>query len=215
MYLLRDGTLATPITGFHRWDGSEVSRNCGRLLYSRDGGKTWADDVVCAEFPGDSVSCYEQRMAETEDGTLVVTLWCEDFVTGERLNNHVTFSTDGGRSFSAPVDTGVHGQATGIVALGGNRVMTLHAVRRDTDEPGIYAAIADVTGGEWHLLSCERIWAPSMPVVRAKYAAEIFAFLKFGQPGGILMPDGKVLMSHWVCEDGVYKTVATLIDTEA
>ena len=214
MYVLKDGTLATPITGFHRWDGSAVSRSCGRLLYSKDGGRTWADDVICAEFPEDKISCYEQRMAETDDGTLVVTLWCENFETGERLNNHVTISTDGGRSFSAPIDTGVHGQAAGIVPLGGSLVMTLHAVRRDTDEPGIYAAIADVAGGEWRLISCERIWAPATPVVRSKFTAEIFAFLKFGQPGGILLPDGRVLMSHWMCEDGVYKTVATLIEVE-
>ena len=214
MYVLKDGTLATPITGFPRWDGSSAGRNCGRLLYSRDGGKTWADDVVCAEFPGDTVSCYEQRMAETEDGTLVVTLWCESFATGERLNNFVTVSTDGGRSFSAPQDTGVRGQATGIVSLGGNKVMTLHAVRRDTDRPGIYACVAEIVDGVFTPISTELVWEPSTPFVKSKFTAEIFAFLKFGQPGGILLPDGKVLMTYWVAEEGVYKTACTLIDLE-
>ena len=39
--------------------------------------------------------------------------------------------------------------------------------------------------------------------------AEIFSFLKFGQPSAIKLSDGTFLMCHWVCEDGVYKTIAT------
>ena len=41
--------------------------------------------------------------------------------------------------------------------------------------------------------------------------AEIFSFLKFGQPGAILLSDGDVLMSHWYADQGQYKTVATRI----
>ena len=39
--------------------------------------------------------------------------------TGERLNNHITVSTDNGKTFSAPIDTGVRGQASSIIAIGG------------------------------------------------------------------------------------------------
>ena len=41
--------------------------------------------------------------------------------------------------------------------------------------------------------------------------AEIFSFIKFGQPGAILLSDGDVLMSHWFADAGEYKTVATRI----
>jgi hypothetical protein len=41
--------------------------------------------------------------------------------------------------------------------------------------------------------------------------AEIFSFLKFGQPGAILLADGDVMMSHWYAEQGQYRTVATRI----
>ena len=37
--------------------------------------------------------------------------------------------------------------------------------------------------------------------------AEIFGFLKFGQPSAIKLDNGNILMTHWKCEDGIYKTV--------
>ncbi len=207
--LLRDGSWATPITGFTDWEGNAISRNCGRLLRSYDKGQTWNDDTVCMEFPGDMVTCYEQRMCQLADGTLVVIGWNEDMGTGLRLNNHVTFSRDNGRTFSAPVDTGIGGQASSLLALEDNRVLSLHAVRRDSDAPGIYACLADVRDGAWNTLALERVWAPKVPVTRDSKMAEIFSFLKFGQPGLIRLKNGDFLMSHWICEEGCYKTCCT------
>jgi len=208
LYVLRDGSWATPIAGFPAWDGSQVSKNCGRLLRSYDQGKTWNDDTVCMEFPGNTVVCYEQRLCQLADGTLVVVAWNEDVATGARLHNHITLSTDGGRTFSAPIDTGIMGQTTGILALEGSKVLTLHTLRRDTDAPGVYACVADVSGGSWKLLRKERIWAPEVPVVQNAKMAEIFAFMKFGQPSAVQLPDGSLLMTLWVCQEGCYKTLA-------
>jgi len=47
--------------------------------------------------------------------------------------------------------------------------------------------------------------------VKNTKVAEIFSFLKFGQPSAIRLADGDILMSHWFCEDGMYKTCATRI----
>lgn len=207
--VLQDGSWVTPITGFPKWDGTMTARNCGRLLRSDDQGKTWNDDAVCMEFPGDGVTCYEQRVCQLENGNIVVIGWNEEISTGKRLNNHITISRDNGKTFSVPIDTGIHGQASCIMHLGGNRVLTLHAVRRDTDEPGIYACVADLSDGTWNPICVKRVWAPAVPMVKNTKMAEIFSFLKFGQPGCILLKDGDVLMSHWICEEGSYKTIAT------
>ena len=207
--VLRDGSWATPITGFAKWDGTMSARNCGRLLRSYDGGKTWNDDTVCMEFPGDTVTCFEQRMCQLEDGTLVVIGWNEDTVTGERLPNHITFSYDNGKTFTAPVSTGIGGQASSIMALEGTKVLTIHSIRRDSDRPGVYACIADVAGGKWELLEQHILWEPETPIVGDKKAIAIFAFVKFGQPSAIRLPDGDFLMTHWYYQDGLYKTCAT------
>lgn len=209
--VLQDGSWAAPITGFAKWDGTEAGRNCGRLLRTYDEGKTWNDDVVCTAFPGDTVTCFEQRMCQLEDSTLIVISWNEDLKTGQRYPNHLAFSHNNGKSFSAPVPTGILGQTASVLALDGTRVLTLHAVRRDTDRPGIYACIADVSGDHWKLLEKLCVWEPNVPMVKNTKAAEVFAFLKFGQPGAIRLSDGDVLMSHWLYEDGMYKTCATRI----
>jgi len=207
--VLHDGSWATPITGFAKWDGTMTSRNCGRLLRSYDEGKTWNDDTICMAFPGDTVTCFEQRMCQLEDGTLIVIGWNEDLKTGQRLPNHITFSFDNGKTFTDPVSTGIGGQASFIMALEGTKVLTLHAIRRDTDRPGIYACIADTAGGKWQLLEQQLLWEPSVPMVGDKKMAAIFAFLKFGQPSAIRLADGDYLMTHWFCSDGLYKTCAT------
>ena len=103
------------------------------------------------------------------------------------------------------------GQASSVCAIGGERLLALHAIRRDTDRPGIYGYIVDLSDGEWKIIDTAVLWEPKMPVLRDEKMAEIFSFLKFGQPGAILLPDGDVMMSHWYAEDGRYKTVATRI----
>ena len=206
IYVLKDGSWATPITGFPDWNGNMTGKRCGRLLRSYDEGKTWNDDTVCMEFPGNTVLCYEQRLCQLANGDLVVIGWNENAETGERLNNHITVSTDNGKTFSAPIDTGVRGQASSIIAIGGQRVLSMHAVRKDTEEVGIYACIAEVKDGAWKKERCERVWAPNAPMRRVKGMAEIFSMLKFGQPGALLLSEGRALVFFWMCEEGVYKT---------
>ena len=209
LYELKDGTLATPVAPFARWDGSQPGRICGRMLRSTDGGKSFTGDVICMAFPGDSIMCGEQRMAQTDSGKLVIIGWNEDVSTGRRLMNHYTYSVDG-IVFSEPRDTGVSGQASGICAVGRERVLALHAVRRDTDRPGIYGYIADTTGGRWKKESEPvLIWEPETPIKRNENVAELFAFLKFGQPSAVRLKNGRILMTHWAQENGQGRSYVT------
>ena len=210
--VLQDGSIATPITGFPDWNGVRNQRNCGRLLRSYDGGKTFDDSVICTQFEGDKITCYEQRMCQTKNGTIAVISWNENFETGERLNNHITISTDNGKTFSKPINTGIFGQASSIIGLDGDRVMTIHAVRRDTKEPGIYVAFANISGGKFKLESYERVWAPDTPVTRDMQMADIFAFMKFGQPSGVITCDNKFYLTHWECKNGQYRTLLNVFE---
>ena len=209
MLFLQDGTWITPITGFPDWQGSMTGRMCGRALCSRDGGKTFDDSAVCMDFGDRPVTCYEQRMCQLDSGTLVCIGWNEDTVSGTLLHNHVTLSHDGGKTWSAPIDTGVGGQASSLCALGGERLLALHAVRKNTDRPGVYGYVVDLSEGTWKVVDEALLWEPTSPLLKNTKMAEIFAFLKFGQPSAIRLSDGDLLMTHWFEEGGQYKTVVT------
>ena len=212
--VLSDGAWVTPITGFPRWDGTMTGRLCGRLLRSENQGTTWQDDAICMDFGETPVTCYEQRLCQLASGTMVCIGWNENTATGARLPNHYTFSTDNGHSWSAPASTGVTGQASSVCALGGERLLALHAVRRDTDRPGIYGCIVDFSGKTWNIVEQGLLWEPDVPMRKDRSMAEIFSFLKFGQPGALLLRDGSVLMSFWFAQEGQYRTVAARLELE-
>lgn len=209
--VLNDGSLITPITGFPDWEGKLTGKLCGRALRSEDGGVTWNDESICMDFGTDAITCYEQRMCQLSSGTVVCIGWNENTDTGERLPNHFTYSQDNGKTWSEPVSTGILGQASCVCALEGEKLLALHAVRRDTDRPGIYGCIVDFSQKTWNIVEQELLWEPAVPVTKDTKMAEIFSFLKFGQPGAILLRDGDILMSHWYAQEGQYKTVATRI----
>lgn len=209
--VLKDGSWITPITGFPDWDGVMHGDMCGRALVSKDEGKTWNDDAVCMSFPNNEVTCYEQRMCQLDSGTIICIGWNENVNTGERLHNHYTVSYDNGKTWSSPISTGILGQASSVCALGGEKFLALHALRRDTDRPGVYGYVIDFTDKTWNIVDSALIWEPKTPIQKDTKMAEIFSFLKFGQPGAILLDDGDVLMSHWYAQEGQYKTVATRI----
>lgn len=209
LYALQDGSWATPITGMPDWGGAMHGPSEGRLLRSYDQGRTWQDTAVCMAFPGRQVTCYEQRMCQLASGTLIVIGWNEDLVTGARLKNHFTASFDGGHSFTPAMPTGVQGQASSVYALSGERLLALHAVRRDTERPGIYAFVVDFSGRTWKIVDEALLWQPDRPVCRNKSMADIFAFLKFGQPSAIRLHSGGLAMIHWVEMQGQYKVLLT------
>lgn len=210
--VLSDGTWVTPVTGFPRWDGVMTGDVCGRLLRSEDQGKTWQDDAVCMSFGPDPVTCYEQRLCQLESGTLVCIGWNENMATGQRLANHITYSKDGGKTWSQPISTGVLGQASSVCAIGGERILALHAIRRDTDRPGIYGCIVDFSNQTWEIQETALLWEPIIPMVKDTAMAEIFSFLKFGQPGAIRLPDGSIMMTFWYAQNGQYRTAAAKIE---
>jgi len=211
--VLKNGDWITPITGFPDWNGNKRGKTCGRVLVSKDGGKSWNDDSVCMDFNKD-VTCYEQRLCQLDSGTLVCIGWNEDISTGKSLTNHFTYSEDNGKTWSSPISTGIMGQASSVCALGGEKFLALHAVRKDTDKPGIYAYVIDFKNRSWDVVDHEIIWEPKVPIIKDSKMADVFAFLKFGQPGAIKLSDGSILISHWYADNGQYKIIATNIQLE-
>ncbi len=198
---LGSGAWVSPIANFLDWQGDAREALQGRLLRSDDEGRTWSDQATTLRFPGGRTAVWEQRLCEYEKGRLCVVAWVEDLKTGKAKNNHVALSADDGHSFMDPLDTGINGQATGIVSLGGGLVMTLHAMRKGTEQPGLMAVTADLGGQSWKELGRELIWRA--PAYRPNVALPgVFSAVRFGQPSAVSMGAGKYLVSFWREEDG-------------
>ena len=210
--VLHNGDWVTPITSFMTWEGVRLEPSCGRLLRSNDRGKTWSDDVVCMDM-GENITAFEQRVCQLEkSGAIVNIAWCEDTVTEQAYNNQYMISYDNGKSFKGPFDTGIFGQASSVCAIGGDRLLALHAMRKGTDRPGIYAYVVNLENGKWDIEAESVIWEPTTPLVKDTTMAAIFAYLKFGQPGAIKLSDGSILTTHWMIDNGQGKTIAMKLE---
>jgi len=204
---LDNGDLISVIAPFPKWDGSFTGQVCSRLIRSSDLGKTWNDDTIVMSL-GDSVTMYEQRLTVLKKSkAIVVIAWNEDMVTGERFNNHYAISYDNGYTFSGPFDTGIHAQSSSVCAIGGDKLISFHAVRRDTDRPHVLATVVNLESGRWVTEHSEIIWEPATPIMRDSKMAEIFNMLKFGQPGGVLLSDGSIIFTQWIIEQNQGQTM--------
>lgn len=210
---LASGDIISPVTCFPPWDSSIAPVYEGHTIMSGDGGLKWREGPVCMSFGGRKITCYEQRLCQLSSGAIVVIAWNENTESGERLQNHYTVSTDGGAHFSDPAPTGIMGQAASVCALGGDRLLSLNAVRRDTDRPGIYGYLVDLSRGSFDIVSGGLLWEPEI-MKRSAHMADIFAYLKFGQPSAIRLSDGSIIMTFWHEDMGQYKCFTAEIELD-
>ena len=107
------------------------------------------------------------------------------------------------KTFSAPVNTGIMGQASSVTALGGEKFIAVISRRRDTDAPGVYGYVVDFSEKTWKVEKEAKLWGPEI-MTRAAGMAEIFAFLKFGQPSLYRAKNGKNYLCFWYAKEGQY-----------
>lgn len=196
---LRSGTILAAGQLFPLWDGTHPSGYAGGLLRSEDMGKTWDDRALFFADALGTFSPSEPRMCEMQDGRVLILFWTTDHAAGKNLPNHVVVSRDDGRSWSAPIDTGIPAQASNLVCLGGDTLLTIHCHREG--ETGLYVRTVDFTDDRWRVLDELEIWgnAPSSKV--ASYA-DMAKQLRFGQPSLLLLDNDEILATHWAVEDG-------------
>ena len=200
--LTRSGSILTGGSLFPMWDGSHPTGFVGVLLRSGDGGRTWDDSGRFFRDPNGRYMPSEPRFCEMQEGRLVSLVWTTDHAGGKNITNHVTVSHDDGAAWSDPIDTGVWGQASNLIHLGGDTLLTIHSHRDGSvGEVGLFVRIVDLAGDRWRIVEECKIWgnAPSADI--GSYA-EMAKRLKFGQPSLLSVENGVVLATHWAVEDG-------------
>jgi sialidase-1 len=199
---LRSGDLVAVAAPLKMPDGSNPSGQLGILLRSRDHGKSWSDDEVFFRSPEGDITPYESRVCEMQDGRLAAVAWAYDTSSGRHHPNHVVVSPDNGSTWSVPINTGHWGQASNLLWLGGDFLLTIHAHRGE--DPGIFVRVVDFSGDRWKPLEEMAIYGSGSPpqTNSGQKMFEMFASLKFGQPSLLKLPDGEILAVHWAVEEG-------------
>jgi hypothetical protein len=94
-----------------QWDLAAV------MKFSSDGGRTWPRHVKHAWDPSQRLIFGDARPRVMRDDSLLSFYWTFDSKTGLMRNIHAARSTDMGRTWTAPWDTGVPGQAAPPISL--------------------------------------------------------------------------------------------------
>ena len=196
---LFSGTILVAGQLFPLWDGTHPSGYTGSLLRSDDKGKTWDDRTLFSADALGTFSPSEPRLCEMQDGRVVILFWTTDHSAGKNLPNHVTVSHDGGRSWSNPIDTGIPAQASNLMYMGGDTLLTIHCHREG--ETGLYVRIVDFTNDRWRTVEEDNIWDKASSSRIATYA-EMAKRMKFGQASLLSLDNGDILATHWGVEDG-------------
>ncbi|MGB9620259.1 MAG: sialidase family protein [Armatimonadota bacterium] len=104
---LADGTLLMPI--YARQEGDVKDR--AAVVFSKDDGKTWSGPTTIACDESGKIDFQEPAIAVLPDGRIL----CSLRTTGAGFHAYQCESTDGGKTWTKPVDTLLHGHAATLL----------------------------------------------------------------------------------------------------
>jgi sialidase-1 len=195
---LASGRIIGATTPFHLGK----TGHAGWIITSDDTGRTWRKLSEFYRAPAANVSTWECRLCEMSPGKVAVIFWAYDNENAKNLNNHLVLSHDGGETFEPARDTGIHGQASNLLPLGGDKLLTIHAHR---EAPvGLVVRRVDVSNGgfrveeELDLFQDETMGSDSADIKKQ------FGSLKFGQPSLLKLQSGEILAACWSFEQSQY-----------
>ncbi|MCH2130476.1 MAG: glycoside hydrolase [Pirellulaceae bacterium] len=190
-----------------RWLGPAATYHDGLygelvvLHETSDEGRTWPSLHTIFEHPGKRVGFLEQKVIECQPNRLLAIAWRQDYQADVDLDNAISFSSDGGRSWSEPLATGVQGQTMTPVWLGDDRFCILY--NRRVGQQGVRMCLVRANESEWTIDFEDMLWdAQSEFNLTADTSSndEIPNF-KFGYPMGILLDETTILTTHWCVEE--------------
>ena len=171
----------------------------GWIIASDDKGESWFRLSVFFRSGSGAVAPWECRLAELGLNRIAVLFWAYDNQSQRNLANHLVLSADGGESFGPAIDTGIQAQASNLLPLGPDRLLTIHAHR----EPPVGLVLREITL-DADGIRIEREQAIFSGDVMASTSGDIagqFGSLKFGQPSLLRLDDTTALAAWWQLEN--------------
>ncbi len=170
----------------------------GWLIASSDAGATWQKKAVYFRAPASDIAPWEARLIDFGGSRIGVMFWAYDAAGGRNLNNQLALSDDGGASF-ATIDTGIHAQAAGGLALGEDELLTIHAHRETPVGLNVYRS--RLQAGRLAVLDSLALFADEQSGQPAG-GGDPFASLRFGQPSLLRLGNDEFLACYWQVEHG-------------
>ena len=187
------------------YDDTRPWHHRSMLIFSSDGGHSWAEHVVTSDDPALRVFYWDQRPAVVNEGELFDLFWTFDRESGEYLNIHASRSTNRGRDWAPLWDTGVPGQPAQAVQLGDGRLVMVYVDR--TAAPAIKVRSSADHGQSWPeeteamLYSHQTSGDLSRPGDMQAAWNEMYDFAQ-GLPATTLLPGGDVLVVFYAGSSG-------------
>ncbi|MGJ8529851.1 sialidase family protein [Maritalea sp.] len=182
----------------------------GWIIFSDNSGQRWEKLTTFFESPGGEIAAWECRLCETRPGQVVVLFWAYDNKTKTNLNNHVAISYDAGQSFEPAIDTGVRGQASNLMRLADDKILTIHAHREDP--AGLWVRQVDISDGRFKIESELSLFSDDHMKSDATDIKKQFGSLKFGQPSLLQLSNGQVLAAYWAVEECQHVIKGCILD---
>lgn len=180
-------------------------------LVSVDDGRTWVVVGDMMNDPDRVVVYYDQHLAVLDDGKLLSLAWVHDVVADVTLPARAGWSDDSGATWSAPVETPIHGGPVAPVHFGGGRVLAAYPHR---EEPaGVRVCRSPDGGVSWDVASEFIVWdlatrsfvgrpagAPVPPTPPDPLWDTMWGW-SFGLPAPTALADGNVGLAFYAIDD--------------
>ena len=196
---LADGSLVMSIETNKHYDDASKWHQRAVFLHSHDNGLNWSEPASVAEDPSGRIFNWDLRCGVGVDGKIATFAWTYDTDTQEYVNIHRRVSTDGGQSWSDPVDLGFADQAGPPVMLPDGRVVLVWVDRFGGQ--CIRARVAPSIDAPFDPESEVTIYSHAAPKDKKSQDTghllvdmEIWAF---GLPFATALPDGDVLVTYY------------------
>jgi len=174
-------------------------------------GLRFAEPIICAGDHTGHVNYCDARFAVMGDGRLLMLLWTFLQESERTVDVHCCWSHDNGRSWSAPVPTGIPGQIAAPVCLPNGDVLI--AVNHRTAPEGIHLWLWPDGNPEEALgpvlmwsacdkrLVAEPVYENNTSCVEGVWDA--LPGFAFGTPDLLSLADGSVIMTYYAVIDGI------------
>jgi Neuraminidase (sialidase) len=197
---LQSGELLLLFDTWKSYDDPNPVQQRTFMIRSTDKGGTWSDLTPVANGAAEKRYYWDGRIVDQGDGKLCILFWTRDETQGKYLPIHRVQSKDGGRTWTNPESTGIPGQTSWAVSLGGKRMLAVYSLR-ESREPGLMAALSEDEGKTWNSADQVRIFdALGRDLIgssRGEGTGANTGIQAFGKPCLRPSVSGDVLLSFW------------------